>query len=98
MTVTHSVLSEHMAPWIAILYTESSYTILKAALGGAGTVTIFQMMGQLVREDKCLLYSHSWKVHARILHCPGIGSVGCTGSKTNWGESLKRGHCLCSEA
>lgn len=59
MTVTHSVLSMVlMAPWIAILYTESSYMILKAALWGAGAVTVLQMMGHLVREDKCVVYSH----------------------------------------
>lgn len=58
MTVSHSVLSKHMAPWIAILYTESSYTILKAALGGSWHCDHLAD-GQLVREDKCLLYSHS---------------------------------------
>lgn len=50
-----------------------------------GTVTIWQMMDQLVRENVCLLYSHcKKKVQAGILPCPGIVSEDYTRSRAKW--------------
>lgn len=83
MTVIHSVLSKCRAPWY-VFYTRIFLRILKVALGSWHCYH-FADDGHWAESSlltcTCLLYSHNWKVQARILSCPGIA---CTRSGTNW--------------